>query len=297
LKRAPRPWWAASGRALLEPRDIASLPLSALWDLSERLAYVRDNVDGRLLAIDFAAHDDLAKLWADLGARGTNVGEALTVARALIVTTLRSKNFSPEIFRRDWEALGFIELATRASTAADDYLEGLLEVRRFSTGEERPAFGLVNLASRAVRIADFLAALEPGPSDVLYDLGSGCGKFVTTVAASCRARVIGIELGASWVASSRETAARLGIANAEFQCADVHDVDFSNGTQFYLYHPFYGEVAKDTARALATVAAQKKISVYLQGPMLGFAEHFERYVASGQFASVERHGQITLLRS
>ena len=197
-------------------------------------------------------------------------------------------------FRHSWEDLGFVERTVRASTAADDHLEGLLEVPRLAIDEERPAFGQVNLASRALRISEFLTAIEPGPADVLFDLGSGCGKFVTTVAASTGAHVVGVELGASWVTSSRATAARLGVANAEFICANVHDVDFSRGTLFYLYHPFYGEVAAHTAAALAALATHKPIDVYLQGPMNGFAEHFTRQTA---FTSIEQLGQVTRLRS
>ncbi len=271
--------------------------MSGLWDLKERLAYLRDNVDPRLLALDFAAHPHLPQLWASLTTRSGDVAHAVVRAREAIVATLRSGALGAEAFRRSWEQLGFVERPTRASTAADDHLEGLLDVPRLAVDEERPTLGQVNLASRALRVSEFLAAIEPGPRDVLFDLGSGCGKFVTTVAASSHAHVIGVELGPSWVRSSRDTAARLGVTNTEFICADVQDVDLSRGTLFYLYHPFYGAVAERTARALAALAAQKPIDVYLQGPLNGFAEHFERHVDSGEFASVERRGQITVLHS
>ncbi len=293
MTHVSRPWWAEAGSALLAPHDLAAIPLSTLWDLSERLAHVRDQVELPLLALDFAAHGDLAALWASLRTRTADVAVAVGTARGVIAATLRSGALGADAFRRSWEDLGFVEHATRASTAADDHLEGLLEVPRIASDEARPAFGQVNLASRALRISQFLTAIAPGPADVLFDLGSGSGKFVTTVAASSRARVIGVELGASWVRSSRDTAARLGVANAEFICADVHDVDFSSGTVFYLYHPFYGQVAAHTAAALADLAAQKPIDVYLQGPMNGFAEHF----AGKAFTSIERRGQISVLHS
>ncbi|MBL8951064.1 MAG: methyltransferase domain-containing protein [Myxococcaceae bacterium] len=258
---------------------------------------MRGNVEPTLLELDLAAHGDLPQLWADLTSRVVTVAAAVAEARGHIVARMREGKLGPRAFRATWEQLGFAENATRASTPADDWLEGLLEVPRLATDHERPDHGQVNLASRAVRIAEFLATLEPGPGDVVYDLGAGCGKFVTTVAASTQARVIGVELGETWVTSSRETAARLGVTNAEHLCADVRDVDLTNGTQFYLYHPFYGSVARDTAQKLAAVAAQKAIAVYLQGPSNGFGEHFERHVRPGAFKAIERRGPITVLKS
>ena len=133
MKHVSRPWWASAGRALLSPHTLAGLSLSALWDLNEQLAYVRDHVQAPLLAIDFAAHADLPALWASLVARGTELALAVGHARTAVVATLQSGTAAA--FRHSWEDLGFVERTVRASTAADDQLGGLLELQRIAIDE------------------------------------------------------------------------------------------------------------------------------------------------------------------
>ncbi|GLC37533.1 hypothetical protein PLESTB_001757900 [Pleodorina starrii] len=64
------------------------------------------------------------------------------------------------------------------------------------------------------------AALRPGAVDTVLDLYCGTGTVGLSLAAECR-QVVGVEVQESAVEDARRNAARNGIANASFICADV----------------------------------------------------------------------------
>ncbi|RKG73753.1 methyltransferase domain-containing protein, partial [Corallococcus terminator] len=266
---------------LLAPGDLKTLSLGAQWELFERFSFVQENVEPALLLLDVRARPELQILWTALEARALLVTAALDAAGEDVAQRLRTGGLSPAHFREQWEGLGFTEATGRASTAADDWLEGLLRISRITTGQDRPPFGQVNMASRAQRISDFLSVTSPGQSDTVYDLGCGNGKFAITVAASSAARVKGVEYGQTYVDSARRNGERFALPNLEFIHADVRDVDLSDGTAFYLYFPFWGEVAHAVARTLGDIARARDITVYASGPQLDYGEHFLEQVSQG----------------
>jgi 23S rRNA (uracil1939-C5)-methyltransferase len=279
---------------------VRTLSLGALWELFERLSFVQENVAPDLLLLDVQARPELQALWAALEARACAVSEALDVAGEDVAQQLRSGDLAPERFREQWEGLGFTEAAGRASTAADDWLEGLLRISRITTGEERPPSGQVNLASRALRISDFLSITHPGQGDTVYDLGCGNGKFAITVAASAASRVKGVEYSQTYVESARRNSERFALPNLEFIHADVRDVDLSDGTAFYLFFPFWGEVAHAVARKLGDVARARAITVYASGPRHDYGEHFLEQVSQGALCLAPRRqdfADVMVLRS
>jgi 23S rRNA (uracil1939-C5)-methyltransferase len=303
--RSAEPWWVTRARALLEAPERRSVAGSAdelgqLWRRSSEFAFVHENVTPELLAIDVQAHPELAQLWSDFLVGETNASFALSTHRDAETARLRGGGLEPEGFHGRWRALGFDETQDRANPPADEYLEGLFSIPRLAVGEERPPFAQVNMASRAERIEDFLMTMHPREGDVVYDLGSGSGKFAVTVAASTRAQVRGVELGASYVEAARRAAASLGCTRVEFICLDARKVDVSDGTHFYLFHPFWGEVARDLAARLGALARMKRIDIYAAGPEFGFGQYFLEQVQANALTLVERRGaqrEVLVLRS
>lgn len=275
------PWWAERAESLLASREVRTLDLGALWELFERFSFVQENVEPDLLLLDVQARPELQALWEAMEVRARSVTQALEAAGDDVARELRTGALAPALFRARWEELGFTEAAGRASTAADDWLDGLLRISRITTGHNRPPFGQVNLASRARRISDFLSITSPRQHDTVYDLGCGNGKFAITVAASSAARVKGVEYGQSYVESARRNGERFALSNLEFIHADVRDVDLSDGTAFYLYFPFWGEVAHTVARMLGAAARARDITVYASGPRHDYGEHFLEQVSQG----------------
>lgn len=82
-----------------------------------------------------------------------------------------------------------------------------------------------------------LALAEPGPGDVLYDLGSGDGRIPIRAAQKYGlAKGIGLDIDPDLVALANGNAARTGVADrVTFMRADVFEADFSDATVVTLY--------------------------------------------------------------
>ncbi|MDQ3262737.1 MAG: class I SAM-dependent methyltransferase [Myxococcota bacterium] len=267
-----------------------SREIGPLWHLAEGLQFIRENVDPQLLRLDFEALPQARELWTTFTRREAEVGAALTAAVASVAAAFRRGEWAPDAFRSSWEALGFAPHEEGGGTPADDYLDALCQVSRLTLGEPRPPAGNLNMASRAQQIAEFLEMTRPGPADLVIDLGSGSGKLALTVAASSLARVRGIEYGKSYVAAARRSADFLGLQNLAFVHADVRDVELSEGTIFFLYYPFHGEVARAVAQTLGRLGEGRQITLCLRGPSNDFADHF---LAQGSLSVVERRGEFS----
>src|SRR5688572_25607145 len=134
------PWWIERVNALLVPEDVDALELGALWHLSERMQFVRENVEPAALPADFLAHPQAQSLWADFGQREAAVLLSMGVEGRRLAGAIRSGELGPVRFREAWEALGFVPNAEGGGTPADDYLDAMFQVARYTLGEERPAF-------------------------------------------------------------------------------------------------------------------------------------------------------------
>ncbi len=82
--------------------------------------------------------------------------------------------------------------------------------------------------------------LQPGPRDVLMDLGSGAGKFIIQAAMTVKAKkMLGVELADSRCQIAREhlalakTQKLLLTRNVDFVCGDILKTDIANATIIY----------------------------------------------------------------
>ncbi len=290
------PWWMDRVARLLSPVEL-NREVGGLWHLAEGLQFIRENVEPELLRLDFEALPQARERWTAFSEREAEVGGALTAAVASVAAAFRRGEWGPGAFRSSWEGRGFVPHQEGGGTPADDYLDALCQVSRLTLGEPRPPAGNLNMASRAERIAEFLEMTRPAATDLVIDLGSGSGKLALTVAASTFARVRGIEYGESYVAAARRSADFLGVQNLSFVHSDVRSEDLSEGTIFFLYYPFHGEVARAVAQTLGRLGEEKAITVCLRGPRNDFADHF---LGQGSLQVAERRGEFSetlLLRS
>ena len=78
------------------------------------------------------------------------------------------------------------------------------------------------------------------PDDVFYDIGCGDGRVLCYVARKRISKVIGIELSPAVAAQARKNATELRgrVSSIEVRCGDAVEMDYSDGTVFFLYHPF-----------------------------------------------------------
>lgn len=283
------PWWFSDVQAL-GTFDASTATMGALWHVSERLRFVRENVSAADLSED-AAHPATTSTWQRFVEQERAVRHALVEATDEEAALVRSKTRAPADFRAHWEGLGFEPHAVGGGTPADDFLDALFRTSRLVFDGPAAPLATVNLASRARRVSDFLGVTAPAHDDVVFDLGSGHGKVALTVAASADTRVEGVELVAGHVAEAEASALALGLDSARFHQADVRDVDLSKGSIFYLYFPFHGAVASAVATTLGALASQKDITVYASGPAWDYGEFFLREVERGALRLVGRRGE------
>lgn len=96
-------------------------------------------------------------------------------------------------------------------------------------------------------------------SDELVDLGSGVGRVVMLVSLLTGARARGLELQPHLVAEARARGASLGLA-ATFEAADVTQTGL-DGSVFFLYAPFGGQMLERALSRLKEVAERRHITL------------------------------------
>jgi len=87
-------------------------------------------------------------------------------------------------------------------------------------------------------IAEFIDTVKPTEHDVVWDLGAFYGIIGIYGALTTPACYRCVEIVPERVKESRRIQKKFGIENVEFILKDVKNVDFSDGTIFYLFNPF-----------------------------------------------------------
>jgi hypothetical protein len=170
-----------------------------------------------------------------------------------------------------WVAASVGESDGHQGAEGYDYLDTVLSgVLAF----EEPAEGIAALAPEMVfyqptparHIFEAMRRLSLGEGDVLIDLGAGLGHVPLLAAMCSKARCVGIELEAAYVACAERCAKALNLTQAHFVHQDVRAADFSDGTVFYLYTPFTGTLLRSVLQRLAQEAARRPIRLCTLGP-------------------------------
>jgi predicted RNA methylase len=104
-------------------------------------------------------------------------------------------------------------------------------------------------------------ALQLTERDVVYDLGAGYGRFVIYGALVSPAKFKGIEIVRERAAHIARARARLRLRNACVAAENAAAADFTDGTKFYLFSPFFTPTLRAVARKLETCAAKRPITV------------------------------------
>ena len=92
--------------------------------------------------------------------------------------------------------------------------------------------------------------------DVFYDLGAGLGHVAILVHLMTRAVARGVEIEAAYCRHAQRCAEELGLSQqVRFLNFDARDVDYTDGTVFFMYTPFTGKLLD---AVLATLARQAR---------------------------------------
>ena len=153
---------------------------------------------------------------------------------------------------------------------SDRAIDGLLGIRASAVErglELRDLLGRFGPASYEYQgapytiVRDILWWCGPRAGDVFYDLGAGYGRVVLYGAALSPARFRGIEIVTERVSAAERYRAALGLGNVQVSTGDVRCADFSDGTIFFLFNPFFQDTLSSVGRRLRRLGTRRRIRI------------------------------------
>jgi precorrin-6B methylase 2 len=129
-----------------------------------------------------------------------------------------------------------LTLFLSAAVAAGAFAQAQPETKPFEPQVGQAGKDVVWVPTSQALVDKMLDLAKVGPSDTVYDLGSGDGRTVIT-AAKRGARAYGIEYNPDMVELSKKSAAAAGVKEdrATFMKADLFETDFSNATVITMF--------------------------------------------------------------
>jgi len=115
-------------------------------------------------------------------------------------------------------------------------------------------------------IFEWVERMEFAAGDVFYDIGAGLGQVAMLVNLLTGIETRGVEIEPAFCAYAQGCAGALGLRDVHFVAADAREVDYSDGTIFFLYTPFRGEIMAAVLDQLRRAASSKPVRVIAVGP-------------------------------
>jgi len=103
-------------------------------------------------------------------------------------------------------------------------------------------------------------------NDVFFDLGSGLGQATILVNLLTGIKATGVEYEPAFCEYGRNCAAQLDLPGVTFINIDARRADYREGTIFFMYTPFTGEILHDVLGALHRESRNRKIKIVTYGP-------------------------------
>jgi len=103
-------------------------------------------------------------------------------------------------------------------------------------------------------------------NDVFFDLGSGLGQAAILVNLLTGIKTKGIEFEPAFCDYAKDCATQLSLPNVTFINTDAREANYSEGTIFFMYTPFKGEILEDVLEILRKESLQRKITIITYGP-------------------------------
>lgn len=108
------------------------------------------------------------------------------------------------------------------------------------------------------------ASLSSG--DIFYDIGSGLGRVVILFNLLTGQSATGIENNPDLCALARQSTQPLGLTRVSFTQADAREVDYSEGTVFFMFTPFKALIWRAVMDKLRHVSQQHPLKLFTLGP-------------------------------
>ena len=114
-------------------------------------------------------------------------------------------------------------------------------------------------------ILDLVDQVSLSAEDVFYDLGSGLGHVAILAHLITGATSIGVEIEADYCLHAEHRAVALGLSKLHFLNLDARHACYADGTVFFMYTPFTGEILSAVLDILARKALCRPMIVCTYG--------------------------------
>jgi SAM-dependent methyltransferase len=149
----------------------------------------------------------------------------------------------------------------------DAFLSGLLLIEGIpgETRERQPEMVFYQPTPARI-VLELIERVSLKKEDVFYDVGSGLGQVSMLVNLLSGVRAKGVEFELAYCDYARRCAKELNLSWVEFINADAREVDYSDGTVFFMYTPFEGKLLQEVLEKLKGESRKRKIKVCTYGP-------------------------------
>lgn len=115
-------------------------------------------------------------------------------------------------------------------------------------------------------IFELVEKIKFAKEDVFFDLGSGLGQVGILMNLLTGVTAKGVEFEPAFCDYSRDCVAKLNLSNITFINTDARQADYSDGTVFFMYTPFHGEILREVLEILRKESLLRKIRLITYGP-------------------------------
>lgn len=142
----------------------------------------------------------------------------------------------------------------------DVLVDGLFELKTAPAATLTTTVEMVHCEETPARVLLDLVDHTPLTSaDVFYDLGSGLGQVVLLVHLLTGVRAKGVEIEPAFCTFAQQQAQSLGLTEVAFLNSDARTADYSDGTLFFMFTPFRGQLLQSVLDRLQQEAQQRPI--------------------------------------
>lgn len=115
-------------------------------------------------------------------------------------------------------------------------------------------------------VFEFVRKSHFAKEDVFFDLGSGLGQVAILVNLLAGIAVKGVEFEPAFCDYSRNCAAAYNLSNVTFINVDARKANYSEGTIFFMFTPFKGEMLQEVLDILRKESVLRTIKIITYGP-------------------------------
>lgn len=142
----------------------------------------------------------------------------------------------------------------------DVLVDGLFQLKEAPAATLDPTVEMVHCEETPARVLlDLIDHTPLTPTDVFYDLGSGLGQVVLLIHLLTGIQARGVEIEPAFCRFAQGQAVAFGLNDVTFINSDARTADYSDGTVFFMFTPFRGQLLQTVLARLQQEAQQRPI--------------------------------------